>query len=467
MKRFLAILSSVFLLLGLAATPYGWAQDLPWQEPGTGASLFTAEELEDLLAPIALYPDPLLAQILPAATFVDQIDEAARFVRMYGVTSEIDLQGWDVSVKAVAHYPEVLFMMDQRLDWTTSLGQAFVNQETQVMNTIQRLRAEALAHGNLVSSAQQQVIVDGGIIRIVPAAPDIIYVPEYDPQVVYLESPPPSSLLVFFGTGFIIGAWLNRDCDWHRHRIYYHGWEGGGWIGRARPHIRVRHDVYINSSDRDIRINRRVMQRNTLHYRQEIRNNVRFRRERTERYRQRLQILEESLHLHRSTRRPRPGENLYHHPDRREQSLDQQQQRIVARVVAEHSVLQIQQPPHHRQIMEEVLDQGVQIRRFRDRRRIRGRHMIRERREQVDHKTQRPQRIRRISRSCRVHRRRKPVRRQRPELRLRLILQHRPQITRRVHTLRQIVGVESADRQRHEATSIIRATNRSTWPPVM
>jgi hypothetical protein len=287
MKRFLVILLSVFLLLGLASTPHGWAQDLPWQEPGPGASLFSAGELEDLLAPIALYPDPLLAQILPAATFVGQIDEAARFVRMYGVTSEIDLQDWDVSVKAVAHYPEVLFMMDQRMDWTTSLGQAFINQETQVMNTIQRLRAEALAHGNLVSSAQQQVIVDGGIIRIVPAAPDIIYVPEYDPQVVYLESPPPTSLLVFFGTGFIIGAWLNRDCDWHRHRIYYHGWEGGGWIGRARPHIRLRHDVYINPRDRDIRINRRVMQRDTLRYRQEIRNNVQIRRERTERYRQR------------------------------------------------------------------------------------------------------------------------------------------------------------------------------------
>ncbi|NTU76750.1 MAG: DUF3300 domain-containing protein, partial [Alphaproteobacteria bacterium] len=96
---------------------------------------------------------------------------------------------------------------------------------------IQRLRAEAMANGNLVSTAQQEVIVDGAVIRIVPAQAEVIYVPSYDPMLVY-AGPPPQYGFITFGIGFTIGAWLNRDCDWHRHRIYYHGWRGRGWIDR-------------------------------------------------------------------------------------------------------------------------------------------------------------------------------------------------------------------------------------------
>ncbi|MEJ2646734.1 MAG: DUF3300 domain-containing protein, partial [Gammaproteobacteria bacterium] len=103
---------------------------------------YTAEQLDNLLAPIALYPDPLLAQVLVAATFVDQIDEAARWVRSYGQNG-VDDQPWDVSVRAVAHYPSVLNMMDDNLDWTTAVGQTYVSQSTDVMASIQRLRAMA------------------------------------------------------------------------------------------------------------------------------------------------------------------------------------------------------------------------------------------------------------------------------------------------------------------------------------
>src|SRR5208337_3421983 len=126
MKRILYTLFAALLLLGLAAVGTARAQG---DYPESADTLFTAEELDDLLAPIALYPDPLLAQILPAATFIDQIDEAARYVRQYGKTARIDDQPWDVSVKAMAHYPDVLFMMDQKNDWTASLGQAFINQQ--------------------------------------------------------------------------------------------------------------------------------------------------------------------------------------------------------------------------------------------------------------------------------------------------------------------------------------------------
>jgi len=116
-----------------------------------GYENYSPDQLDNLLAPIALYPDPLLAQVLPAATFVDQIDEASRYVRSYGQNG-IDDQDWDVSVKAVAHYPAVLDMMADKIDWTTALGQAYVNQSTDVMISVQRLRRLASDQGNLITN---------------------------------------------------------------------------------------------------------------------------------------------------------------------------------------------------------------------------------------------------------------------------------------------------------------------------
>lgn len=145
----------IALLLFLVAGQMAWADELnPPYEEGTTYSdaLFSTEELEDLLAPIALYPDPLIAQALPAATFVDQISDAARYLSQEGKYARIDQQPWDVSVKAVAHYPELLFMMDRKYEWTVSLGQAFLNQREDVMNAIQLLRRDALDAGNLLST---------------------------------------------------------------------------------------------------------------------------------------------------------------------------------------------------------------------------------------------------------------------------------------------------------------------------
>jgi hypothetical protein len=281
MKKFLYTIPSALLVLVLAVGAEVWADsDLQGNADLTAQvndTLFAPEELADLLAPIALYPDPLIAQILPAATFVDQIDEAERYVRQYGKSARIDDQPWDVSVKAVAHYPDVLFMMDQKYDWTASLGQAFVNQQEDVMDAIQRLRAEAVAAGNLVSTPQQQVVDDDGVISIVPAEPAMIYVPSYDPLAAYLENPYPSYGLITFGIGLTIGAWLNSDCDWHGHRVYHHGWRDGGWTGRARPHIRDRRNIYKSSPNAPVTINRRVMQRDTARFRQGVRSNVQLR----------------------------------------------------------------------------------------------------------------------------------------------------------------------------------------------
>lgn len=277
MRKILFLLPMLAVLVAAISANPAWAQS----EPGYYSvsdlppdNLLSPEELDDLLAPIALYPDPLLAQILPAATFVDQIDEAARYVRQFGQYARVDDQPWDISVRAVAHYPDVLYMMDRKYDWTVALGQAYIDQPQDVMESIQVLRAEARDRGNLYSTAQQQVVVEAdGDIRIVPAAPQYIYVPVYDPQVIYVEQRP-SYGFITFGTGFVIGAWLSRDVDWREHRVYYHGWKGRGWVERSRPHIQDRRGVYINRNASNIVINRRVLQRDSGRFRQELRHDV-------------------------------------------------------------------------------------------------------------------------------------------------------------------------------------------------
>jgi hypothetical protein len=222
---------------------------------------FSPDQLDNLLAPIALYPDPLLAQVLVAATFPDQIDAAARFVRDDNDADDVDGQRWDVSVKAVAHYPTVLAMMADKLDWTTALGQAYANQSSEVMASVQRLRAQARAAGNLQSSSELEVVDSGGEIELWPAQAEYMYVPRYDPEVVFFHRAP-----LFFGPRFFIGAWLNYDFDWRGHRVFYHGWEGDrGWIGRSRHFIHP-NDVYWNVRNRNFVINRHVINNRWVNY---------------------------------------------------------------------------------------------------------------------------------------------------------------------------------------------------------
>jgi len=283
MKNLLVSLAVTCLVLGASPGLPVWADN---NSPGGAGypdqmdgGLFSPAELDELLAPIALYPDPLLAQMLPAATYIDQIDEAARYVGQFGRGARIDEQPWDVSVKAVAYYPDILFMMDRKNDWTISLGQAFVNQQQDVMDAIQRLRDEALSAGNLVSTPQQQVIVEDGFISIVPAQPELVFIPQYDPLAVYIEPPPPYGFITF-GVGFTIGVWLDRDCDWRGHRVFYHGWRGKGWIDRSRYHVQVGNSFYINNSLTSVEVNRRVVQRTTAQFRENLRLTADKQRER-------------------------------------------------------------------------------------------------------------------------------------------------------------------------------------------
>lgn len=213
MKPTTLFTSALMVLIGAAIqTPAQWA--VP--PPAPAVELRSGAELDQLLAPIALYPDPLIAQILPAATQPAEIVLAARFVFGGGNMNEIDMEPWSLSVKAVARYPEVLKMMDQRLDWTAQLGQAFLFQQTDVMDSIQRLRVQAQMLGNLRTTPQQCVVANSGVIEILPVSPEVIYVPVYQPDYVFARS----GFFLSFGTGFSIGFWLNHDCDWHHRNIF-------------------------------------------------------------------------------------------------------------------------------------------------------------------------------------------------------------------------------------------------------
>jgi len=192
----------------------------PAPPPAPLVPIRSAADLDRMLAPIALYPDPLLAQILPAATLPEQVVLADRYLREGGDMNLIDAQPWDNSLKALARYPATLRMLDDNLAWTTDLGQAFLNQPGDVMDSVQRLRAQAGAIGNLQSTPQQNVVVSGGVIEILPPTPQVIYVPVYQPEVVYVQPPPaPGRFHISFGAGLVVGAWLNHDCDWHHHDV--------------------------------------------------------------------------------------------------------------------------------------------------------------------------------------------------------------------------------------------------------
>jgi len=212
-----------------------------------------AAELEKLAAPIALYPDPLIAVILPASAYPLEIVEAARFVKDTNNMGQLDQQPWDPNVKALARFPAVLQKMDQDLAWTIALGQAFQEQDLDLMNAIQALRAKATAAGTLQITPQQTVVVTNAIVErsvdqqivyvtnmiveIQPANPQVIYVPQYNPTVVY-EPPPtytydPLVPLLTFGAGIAVGAIIaNNCCNWCYGGVYCGGgafvcWGGG------------------------------------------------------------------------------------------------------------------------------------------------------------------------------------------------------------------------------------------------
>ncbi len=173
----LALLLALLVPLGSAN-----AQDRP---------TFSQQQLEQMLAPIALYPDPLLSQILMASTYPLEVVEAARWSRSHSnlvgedAVRAAENENWDPSVKSLLAFPQVLARMDEDLQWLQTLGDAFLGQEPQVMDTVQNLRRRAQAAGNLRSDERQRIVENGPVVVVLPANPLIIYVPYYDPWVVY------------------------------------------------------------------------------------------------------------------------------------------------------------------------------------------------------------------------------------------------------------------------------------------
>jgi len=175
-------------LLALApAAPAHAQQYAGWQSQ----ALFTQQELDQMLAPIALYPDALLAQVLMAATYPLEVVQAARFMqRNPGLSDDtlaraVEPMRWDPSVAALTQFPSVLAMMNEELDWTQQLGEAFLAQREQVMDTVQMLRARAHAAGTLRSNEQQRVIIEERAILIEPWQYGTYWVPYYNPTIVF------------------------------------------------------------------------------------------------------------------------------------------------------------------------------------------------------------------------------------------------------------------------------------------
>src|SRR5579871_4678878 len=212
-----------------AATPVG-AVEAPAQDR------FTQAELEKLLAPIALFPDALLAQILPASAYPAQIVQAQRWLDKNGTAvanndfSAVDTMKWDPSVKALVRFPDAIKKMSANLDWTTDLGDAFVNQPQDVTNTIQDLRLKAQTAGTLKTTPQQTVsrtTQEGrDVVSIAPTDPSVMYMPSYDPVTVYQPYTGVAPLLTF-GTGIALGALATGAYwNWNRGWAYPPVWPG-------------------------------------------------------------------------------------------------------------------------------------------------------------------------------------------------------------------------------------------------
>src|SRR5258708_3589424 len=180
MKTFFEHAANQLLVL-LVSTSVAFAQTPPAPHKAPA----TQQELDQMLAPIALYPDSLLSQVFMASTYPLEVVEAARWSRGNpGLTGQqaveaVEQKDWDASVKSLAAFPQVLSMMDQQLEWTARLGDVFIAQEPQVMETVQSLRQKAYAAGNLRSTEQAYVAQQGDSFAIDPATPEVVYVPYY------------------------------------------------------------------------------------------------------------------------------------------------------------------------------------------------------------------------------------------------------------------------------------------------
>ena len=259
--RWTALKLSMFVFL-LFTPLAAWAQSQSAPPAASGEQLLKPEELEALVAPIALYPDTLLAQILMASTYPLEVVQAERWanenknLKDDQLKAAVDKQAWDETVKALVATPDVLKMMSSKLDWTEKLGDAVLAQQPDVMDAIQRLRSKAQANNKLSSTKEQKVSVkqeqNKQVIVIEPTNPDTIYVPYYDPKVVYGGWSYPSYPPYYFGypgyiPGAVIGAGLAFGAGYALGRWATGGNYWGGNVNWGNNNININRPVNINN----------------------------------------------------------------------------------------------------------------------------------------------------------------------------------------------------------------------------
>jgi len=265
----LSIVLSLALFVGPSTILAGFqGSEAPVADAGapTQAAPMSESELKALVAPIALYPDNLVALVLAAATFPDQVAIADYWLQQHkdltgnALVQAVDKQSWDASVKGLMQFPSVLDNMAKSLSWTSQLGEAYHNQKSEVMAAIQTLRAQAKAAGNLKSTPQMTVEQQTPqTIVIQPANPDVVYVPQYNPAVIYgypyvtpgySAGDVAAASALSFGAGVALGAWAGGGwgwhswgCDWgggsvtYNHNAFYGNtaWHGG-YAGGYHPY---------------------------------------------------------------------------------------------------------------------------------------------------------------------------------------------------------------------------------------
>jgi hypothetical protein len=241
LRKILSIALSL-LLITVWSPVYGYQEQ---EEGGGNPNMESApkspEQLQALVAPIALYPDALVAQILSAATFPDQVAQAGEWQQQHKdltgekLAEEVNQQQWDPSIKAMTQFPSVLENMNKNMAWTSELGEAYHNQPKDVMKSVQVLRAQAKAAGHLQTTSQMTVVEQSpGVIVIQPANPQVVYVPTYNPAVIYgtayvvpgySAGEVATAAVIGFGAGIAIGAAMSSHYSW--------GWSawGVGWHG--------------------------------------------------------------------------------------------------------------------------------------------------------------------------------------------------------------------------------------------
>jgi Spy/CpxP family protein refolding chaperone len=236
------------MVLLLAITPGVTAQQ------SDTAAVFKAEELEQILAPIALHPDSLVTQILMAATYPLEVVQAERWIKQNAslkgeaLTAALEKQEWDPSVKSLVNFPQVVTMMSEQLEWTQKVGDAFLADQKQVLGTIQSLRAKAQASGNLQTTKEQTIIVEEKIIKIEPANPQVVYVPTYNPTVVYGAWPYPAyPPYAYYPPGYVASSAMMFGAGMAMGAAWGYAWGNSNWNG-GEVDIDVDRNTNINTN---------------------------------------------------------------------------------------------------------------------------------------------------------------------------------------------------------------------------